>query len=38
MKFVLTDGQAEEAKANYAKLPSDLATKAVAQLEKVTVS
>ena len=38
VSFVLTDGQAEEAKANYAKLPSDLASKAVAQLDKVTVS
>ena len=36
--YVLTTGQAEAAKVNYAKLPADLAAKAVAQLDKVTVS
>ena len=38
VKYVLTDGQNEAAKVNYAKLPADLATKAVTQLDKVTVS
>jgi phosphate transport system substrate-binding protein len=36
--FVLTDGQGEAASVDYAKLPSDLATKALAQLDKVTVA
>jgi phosphate transport system substrate-binding protein len=34
--YVLTTGQGEAASVDYAKLPSDLATKALAQLEKVT--
>ena len=38
VNYVLTTGQGEAAKVNYAKLPSDLVTKAIAQLDKVTVS
>jgi phosphate transport system substrate-binding protein len=36
--YVLTDGQGEAAGADYAKLPAELAQKAIAQLDKVTVS
>ncbi|MCU1378090.1 MAG: phosphate transporter periplasmic phosphate-binding protein [Acidimicrobiales bacterium] len=35
--YVLTDGQSEAASVDYAKLPAALATKALAQLDKVTV-
>jgi phosphate transport system substrate-binding protein len=38
VEFVLTTGQSEAAGVNYAKLPADLADKAIAQLDKVTVS
>ena len=38
VKYVLTEGQAEAAQVDYAKLPAELATKAVAQLDKVTTS
>jgi len=36
--FVLTEGQTEAATVNYAKLPAELATKALAQLDKVTTA
>ncbi len=35
MKWLLTDGQALAAEKNYAKLPAELQTKALAQLDKV---
>jgi phosphate transport system substrate-binding protein len=38
VKWLLTDGQALAASQNYAKLPDDLQKKALAQLDKVTVS
>ena len=37
VEYVLTVGQEKAGDVNYAKLPSELATKAIAQLDKVTV-
>jgi phosphate transport system substrate-binding protein len=37
VNYVLTDCQGEAADVDYAKLPDDLAAKAIAQLDKVTV-
>jgi len=35
LNFLLTDGQQHAADVNYAPLPADLATKAIAQLDKI---
>jgi phosphate transport system substrate-binding protein len=35
LKFLLTDGQQHAGDVNYAPLPADLATKAIAQLDKI---
>jgi phosphate transport system substrate-binding protein len=37
LKFILTDGQKIATTVNYAPLPADLATKAIAQLDSITV-
>jgi phosphate transport system substrate-binding protein len=37
VRYVLTDGQDEAAQVDYARLPAELATKALAQLDKVKV-
>ena len=37
IQYVLTDGQALAADTGFAKLPADLAAKAIAQLKKITV-
>jgi phosphate transport system substrate-binding protein len=37
LKYILTDGQKIASTVNYAPLPADLATKAIAQLDSITV-